>query len=165
MTACSSWGRPQAGDRRRRAAGFTAIELITVLVVVGVLVTIALHAIQGSFLGSARRSATRTAAAYLVRARMIAVQQSRRSWLVRSGNVLKVLVDSSGTPVQLGSVIDFSQKYGAALSASPTDTMAFDPRGFLANITLNPKLMITLNGATDTICVAGLGKITTRSCT
>jgi prepilin-type N-terminal cleavage/methylation domain-containing protein len=154
-------GRPKS---HRGQAGFTFIEMMIVFVVLGIMTMMMFRTVRGTWLASSRRSATRDATAYLVRARAVAIQQSRRSWLVRSGNVLKVLVDSSGTPVQLGTTIDFSQKYQATLGASPKDTIAFDPRGFAVNLTLTPKLTITLNSAADTICVTGLGKITTRSC-
>lgn len=150
--------------RRSTAPGFTMLELLIVFVTLAILTSIMVRGVRGTWLASSRRSATRDATAYLVRARTVAIQQSRRSWLVRNGNVLKILVDSSGTAVQLGTTVDFSQKYSATLAASPSDTIAFDPRGFAANLTLNPKLIMTLNSAADTICVTGLGKITTRSC-
>ena len=102
--------------------------------------------------------------AYLFRARTIAIQQSRTAWLVRSGNVLKILVDSSGTPVQLRTSIDMAQRYGATLTASPKDTIQFDPRGFVANVTQTPKLIVKIGAVADTLCVTGLGRITTRSC-
>lgn len=150
--------------RRDKTAGFTMLELIIVFVTLGVLLSMMVRAVSGTWKASSRRSATRDATVKLVLARTVAIQQSRRSWLIRSGNVLKVLVDSSGTPVQLGTTIDFSKKYGATLGASPKDTVPFDPRGFAVNLTQTPKLIVTLNGAADTICVTGLGKITTRSC-
>ncbi len=84
--------------------------------------------------------------------------------VVRSANVLKIMVDSSGTPVQLGTQLDFSQRYGATLGASPRDTIQFDPRGFVVNVTQTPKLIVAFGGRTDTVCVTGLGKITARSC-
>lgn len=151
--------------RRSVAAGFTLIEMFIVFIVLGLMLAFSMRAVSGTWATSSRRAAIRDATAYLVRARVIAIQQSRASWLVRSGNVLKVLVDSSGTPVQLGTTIDFSKKYGATLAASPKDTIPFDPRGFALNLTQSPKLIIGLGGRTDTVCVTGLGRITTRSCT
>jgi Tfp pilus assembly protein FimT len=140
------------------------IELVIVFVVLGVLLTMTVRAVRGSWVAASRRSASRDVTAYLYRTRGIAIQQSRAAWLVRSGNVLKIMVDSSGTPVQLGSQIDLSQRYGAVLGASPKDTVAFDPRGFAVGVTTAPKIIVALGGRTDTVCVTGLGKITTRSC-
>jgi len=113
---------------------------------------------------ASRRSGSRDVVSYLFRGRAIAIQQSRAAWLVRSGDVLKIMVDSSGTPVQLGSQIDFFQRYGAHLTATPKDTIQFDPRGFAVGVTTVPKFLLALGGLTDTVCVTTLGKITTRSC-
>ena len=97
-----SQGPRSATCRRQRstalAAGFTLIEMTIVLVVMGVLVSIMVRSVRGSWVANSRRAAIRDATSYLVRTRAIAVQQSRTAWLVRSGSVLKVLVDSSGTP-------------------------------------------------------------------
>ncbi|PYO96508.1 MAG: hypothetical protein DMD60_10185 [Gemmatimonadetes bacterium] len=151
-------------SHRCRVAGFTIMEMIIVLVVMGLLLTMVTRAVRGSWLAASRRSASRDLTAYLYRTRGVAVQQSRAAWLVRSGDVLKILVDSSGTAVQLGTQVDFWQRYGAHLGASPKDTVQFDPRGFAVGVTQAPKFIVALAGRTDTVCVTGLGKITTRSC-
>ena len=150
--------------QRYRVAGFTMLELIIVFVVLGIMLSFMVRAVRGSWVAASRRSASRDVTAYLYRARGIAIQQSRTAWVVRSANVLKIMVDSSGTPVQLGTQLDFSQRYGATLGASPKDTIQFDPRGFAANVTQTPKLIVAFGGRTDTVCVTGLGKITARSC-
>ena len=149
---------------RTGRTGFTLLEMTIVMVVWCILVTIMVRAVSGTWAASSRRSADRDVLAYLVRGRSTAIQQSRAAWVVRSGNVLKILVDSSGTPVQLGSQIDFMVRYGASLGASPKDTIQFDPRGFAVNITTAPKIIVAVGGRTDTVCVTGLGKITSRSC-
>jgi len=151
-------------SRRYRIAGFTFIEMMIVFTVAGILLSIMVRAVRGTWAAASRRTASRDATAYLYRARSIAIQQSRAASVVRSANVLKIMVDSSGTPVQLGTQLDFSQRYGATLGASPRDTIQFDPRGFVVNVTQTPKLIVAFGGRTDTVCVTGLGKITARSC-
>src|SRR2546422_9600016 len=162
-------GRPSVPSpsilRRNQVAGFTLIEMIIVFVVMGIMLSVMVRAVRGSWVANSRRSASRDVTAYLYRARGIAIQQSRAAWLVRSVDVLKIMVDSSGTPVQLGSQINFFQRYGAHLTAIPKDTVQFDPRGFAVGVTaIVPKFVLALGGRTDTVCVTGLGKITTRSC-
>src|SRR5438876_4236105 len=151
-------------SRRSRTAGFTFIEMLLVFVIIGIMLSITVKSVRGTWVASSRRSASREVTSYLFRARAIAIQQSRTAWLVRSGNVLKILVDSSGTPVQLRTSIDMAQRYGATLTASPKDTIQFDPRGFVANVTQTPKLIVKIGAVADTLCVTGLGRITTRSC-
>ncbi len=140
------------------------LELLIVFVVMGIMLSFMVKAVRGSWVAASRRSGSRDVVSYLFRGRAIAIQQSRAAWLVRSGDVLKIMVDSSGTPVQLGSQIDFFQRYGAHLTATPKDTIQFDPRGFAVGVTTVPKFLLALGGLTDTVCVTTLGKITTRSC-
>ncbi len=165
MLNVSIWRTHRQPRRRSLAAGFTLIEMFIVFIVLGVMLTFAVRAMSGTWVASSRRSASRDVTAYLFRGRSIAIQQSRAAWVVRSGNVLKILVDSSGTAVQLGTTIDFQKKYGATLGASPKDTVQFDPRGFAPSAAQAPKFIVSLGGRTDTVCVTGLGRITTRSCT
>src|SRR5205814_1725482 len=104
-------------SRRSRTAGFTFIEMLLVFVIMGLMLSITVKSVRGTWVASSRRSASREVTSYLFRARAIAIQQSRTAWLVRSGNVLKIMVDSSGTPVRLGTQIDMSARYGATLGA------------------------------------------------
>jgi len=156
--------RSSSNPQRHRVAGFTMLELLIVFVVMGIMLSFMVKAVRGSWVAASRRSGSRDVVSYLFRGRAIAIQQSRAAWLVRSGDVLKIMVDSSGTPVQLGSQIDFFQRYGAHLTATPKDTIQFDPRGFAVGVTTVPKFLLALGGLTDTVCVTTLGKITTRSC-
>ncbi len=153
-------------SRRYRVAGFTFIEMMIVFVVLGIMTTMMVRAVRGSWYAASRRAATRDVTAYLFRGRAIAIQQSRAAWVVRSGDVLKILVDSSGTPVQLGTALDFWQRYGAHLATSPLgkDSIPFDPRGFAPYPTTVPRIIVQYAGRTDTVCVTGLGKITGKSC-
>ncbi|HYT70217.1 MAG TPA: GspH/FimT family pseudopilin [Gemmatimonadales bacterium] len=146
------------------AAGFSLIELLTVLAVMGVMAAILTKAVSGPFGSSTRRAAGREVTAYLYRARAIAIQQSRPTRLVRTGNGLKILVDSSDILLQLGSVQDLGNAYGVTLSASPTDTIKFDPRGFAVATAQTQKIMVRRGSAVDTLCVTGLGRIAARKC-
>jgi type II secretory pathway pseudopilin PulG len=153
-------GRPG----RHGAAGFTFLELLIIFAVVGIVVAITGRSISGAFSASARRAASREVTAYLFRARTIAIQQSRTAWMVRTTNSLKVLVDSSGTKVQLGTPIDLSVRYGATLTSTPKDTVQFDQRGFIVYSATIQKFIVTRSSKSDTLCVTGLGRITIRSC-
>src|SRR5438094_10546114 len=130
-------------SRRSQAAGFTFIEMMIVFVVLGIMLSIMVKSVRGTWVASSRRSGSREVTAYLFRARTIAIQQSRTAWLVRSGNVLKILVDSSGTPVRLGTQIDMSARYGATLGApSGKDTVHFHPPRFAVHLPPPPTLTV-----------------------
>ncbi len=144
--------------------GFTFVEMLIVMIIAGLIYAISVKSVRGAFAAGERRSATREVTSYLFRARTIGVQQSRRAWLVRSGNILKVIVDSSGTKVQVGTQIDMNARHGVTMSATPTDSIQFDPRGFVVLPASTPKLIITRGTQADTLCVTGLGRIAVRGC-
>jgi len=148
----------------RNRRGFTFIEMMIVLVVAGLLYAISIKPVRGALVAATRRSATRDVTSYLFRARTIGIQQSRRAWVVRSGNTLKVIVDSAGTKVQVGTTIDINARYNATLSVTPKDSIEFDPRGFVVLPASTPKIIVTRAAGVDTLCVTGLGRITVKGC-
>lgn len=146
------------------AAGFTIIELMIVVVILGIITMTVAPSVSRGQAGASRHSADREVTASLFRARAIAIQRSRPSKLVRTGNVLQVWADSSGTLVTVGGTRDLGQLYGVTLNATPNDTLQFDPRGFAIIPGQTPRITITKGSAVDTVCVAGLGRIATRGC-
>lgn len=159
-----------AGERSKRVrrSGFTMLELLVVLTVAAVLVAITGKGLTSAFAGNSRSSATRVVGTTLFQARAIAIQRSRQAWLVRSGNTIKILGDSSGTKVQLGSIVDLNQRYGVTLSSISTpsgrDTVSWDPRGLITGTTTSYKIIVTKGSTADTVCVTGLGNTRARGC-
>jgi prepilin-type N-terminal cleavage/methylation domain-containing protein len=148
--------------------GFTILELLVVLTVAGVLIGISGKGLASAYAGNSRQSAVRVASSTLFRTRAIAIQRSRQAWLVRSGNTLKVLGDSSGTKVQLAPAVDLAARYGVTLSSVSTpvgrDSVSFDARGLITGTTTAYKIIITRAAKTDTVCVSGLGNTRARGC-
>src|SRR5439155_1227393 len=59
-------------SRRSQAAGFTFIEMMIVFVVLGIMLSIMVKSVRGTWVASSRRSGSREVTAYLFRARTIA---------------------------------------------------------------------------------------------
>jgi prepilin-type N-terminal cleavage/methylation domain-containing protein len=153
-----------AGSVSRRARrGMTMLELIIAMVIMTTLSAIFWRPMSETFDESSRKSAAREVASYLIRARAAAVQRSRQSWFVRSGNTIKIVSDSMGVKVVYGQPLNMSQRHGVTLTGK--DSISFDPRGFTTLVTPSPKIIITAGAKADTICVTGLGTVTTRKCT
>ena len=149
-------------------SGFTMLELLVVFTVAGVLIAIFGKGLSSAYAGNSRSSAVRVAGATLFQARAVAIQRSRQSWLVRSGNTIKILGDSLGNKVQLGRTVDLNQRYGVTLSSISTpsgrDTVSFDGRGLITGTTTAYKIIITKGSNADTVCVSGLGNTRARGC-
>jgi len=152
----------------RKRSGFTILELLVVFTIAGVLIAITGKGLASAFAGNSRTSAVRVAGTTLFQARAIAIQRSRTSQLVRSGNTLKILADSLGTPVQVGRTVDLNQRYGVTLSSvsvpPSNDIVLFDPRGLITGTVTAYKLIITKGTKADTVCVSGLGNTRSRGC-
>ena len=149
--------------------GFTLLELLVVCVIAGVLIAISGKGISSAYAGNSRSSATRVVSTTLFQARAVAIQRSRQSWLVRSGNTIKILGDSLGTKVQLGKTVDLAQRYSVTLGsvATPTatdTTISFDSRGLITGTTTALKIIISKGSKADTVCVTGLGNTRARGC-
>lgn len=157
----------QSATKRARR-GFTILELLVVLTVAGVLVAISGKGLSAAFSGNSRTSAVRVVGTTLFQARATAIQRSRQSWLVRSGNTIKIVADSNGIKVQQGKTVDLGARYGVTLSSVSTplgrDTVSFDPRGLITGTTTAYKLIVTKSGKADTLCVSGLGNTKARGC-
>jgi prepilin-type N-terminal cleavage/methylation domain-containing protein len=158
----------EQGTYSRKRSGFTILELLVVFTIAAVLIAITGKGLASAFAGNSRSSAVRVAGTTLFQARAIAIQRSRQSWLVRSGNTLKILADSLGTQVQVGKTVDLSQRYGVTLgsvSVPPgNDIVSFDPRGLITGTVTAYKLTITRGTKVDTLCVTGLGNTRSRGC-
>ena len=145
---------------RGTRSGFTVIELAMVCVIVGTVSAIALPHFSGFRANSAVRSVKQTTAAMLASARASAVQRGWKTSLVRAGDSLKVVADSSGTKVQLVPWYSAYSVQGVKLSPSPTrDTISFDPRGYGSGLSSLEVIRFSRSTIKDSVCVTKLGKV------
>jgi prepilin-type N-terminal cleavage/methylation domain-containing protein len=165
---CTRFGDAAVEQSTRRRSGFTILELLVVFTVAAVLIAITGKGISSAFAGNSRSSAVRIASTTLFQTRAVAIQRSRQSWLVRSGNTIKILGDSLGTKVQVGPTVDLNQRFGVTLSSISTpasrDTVSFDSRGLITGTTTAYSIVITRGANSDTVCVSGLGNTRGRGC-
>ena len=156
---------PVARSRAKTAPrrGFTTLELIVVMVIVGVMTVAVTKPITHTWAQSSRQAASRETAAYLNRARAGAIQRGRVTMFYGKNNTIKILTDSSGKIVQFAAPLNLNQRHGVTVTISK-DTISFDPRGFTKLVTPGPRIIISNSSGVDTVCVTGLGTISTRKC-
>jgi hypothetical protein len=98
--------------------------------------------------------------------RALAVQNGRRATFVQEGNIVRVeLARGYGTATDTMAMRDLATQHKVALGPSDQLTIPFDPRGFaIPNSEDESRIIsITRDDFTDTVCVIGLGKISTDS--
>lgn len=151
---------------RGNRSGFTLVELLIVVALMGIMGTFAYPRLRGSTDSWSVRAARVQTTEMLVVARSAAVQNGAESRFIRSGNVVRVVVDSSGTFVTLASR-DLYTERGVTVTVGGTarDTVRFDPRGLAIGLTGPPTIKFTKATVTDSICVSKLGKVARLGCT
>jgi prepilin-type N-terminal cleavage/methylation domain-containing protein len=147
----------------RRRAGYTIIEMMTVLVIIGTVMILTAPRMGRMRENSSMRSARTQTFAYLAQARAVALQRGRESRFVRNGDQISVTVDSSGTQVTFARPVDLQRTFRVSLGAT-RDQIAFDPRGFAIGNATMEKVRLTRGNLRDSVCVTKLGKPVYRGC-
>ena len=151
----------------RKRSGFTLVELLIVITVMGLMGTFAYPKLRGTTTGLSVRNARQQVLTMLVTARAASVQNGAEARFIRSGNIVRVVVDSSGTFVTILSR-NLDTEHGVSLAtggAAPRDTIRFDSRGIAIGLAGAATYKFTKSTVTDSICVSKLGKVARTGCT
>jgi prepilin-type N-terminal cleavage/methylation domain-containing protein len=148
------------------AAGFTLVEFIIVVVILGVISTMAYPLIAGARASASLRAARVQFASSLATARAAAVRWGRPAQLKRTGNSIQVRADTSGTGVfvALSPPVALDTQFGVTLSAT-VDSIVFGPRGLATNLSSSGARFALVRGSIrDSVCLTRLGESAPRGC-
>ena len=145
----------------RRDGGFTLIEMLVVIMVIGALMAVALPYLRTGTNKSAARGAADAIAALHAVARAAAIQRGRTANLVIPSGTNKALVvaskvTSSGVDT-LGRVVDLAGQFGVTVT-STSDSIGFSPRGIGRNSS-SVRIIISKSGFSDTLTVSPGGRL------
>ena len=149
----------------RTRPGFTLLDLVLALSIMGLVGAIALPRLKAPASGLQVRSARQATSEMIVVARSVAIQTGSESRFIRSGNTVRVVVDSNGTWVSLAAKnlnTDYGVTYG--VSAGGRDTLRFDPRGMAIGLTGAQWIRFSRDAVIDSVCVNRMGKVAQKSC-
>ena len=144
-----------------RRDGFTLIEMLTVVVLIGAVVLMSWPLMRSARYKSELRSARTSVASMYARARSAAVQYNRATILAFNGPSAVVLatprLQPGGTVDTVGRVNNLGVGYGVTV-ASTTDSLRVDPRGFGGNA---GTVTVRLSKAefTDSVVISGYGRL------
>jgi len=156
-------------DRVRSRSGFTLIEMLIVVVILGLIVLFGYPKVGAAMAKTDLRSARTTVINLVATARAASVQTNRRTWIKFEGNKAYVLARprqkvGGGAGIQppdtVGTVQNLSAQYGVTLATgADPDSIQFDPRGFGANLGLGVVVTLSRNGHAETVTLDGLGRV------
>jgi type IV fimbrial biogenesis protein FimT len=143
-----------------RRSGFTVIELLMVIVIVGVIAGIAFPKLNSAVRNENVRSARRETLTQLSRARAMAVQRGCRAALQMRAATGKVWVEvckTSGTGRDtVGMISNLPGKYSTTLTTT-ADSLPFNPNGL--GLGLGPITMTFTRGSyTINLDISSVGK-------
>lgn len=155
--------------RERRRRGFSLIELLLVIAVLGVVATMVMPAIGELRARSGLRSARTLFVSSLATARSAAVQKGKTARLTLTGGALAVTAMSGlrATPIQIQGPVYLARITGAsfaALRGAPTE-IVYDARGLITPaINTVARYELRVGALTDTVCITGAGHVMAKGC-
>ena len=146
---------------RQRSRGFTLIEILMVVVVVGIMLRVALPFFKTATNKSSVRSAMDAVQAMHARAKAVAIQRSRIAGLVlqpSSSTMYIVARNTGGTAWDtVGRVENLNSRFGVTFT-STQNAIAFSPRGIGADVAATT-IVITKSGFADTLISSVGGRL------
>ena len=153
----------------RSRNGFTLVETLVVVVMLGLVVLIGFPKVSSAMGRSDLRSARTAVVNLLAKARAVAAQSNRRTWVKFDGNSAyvvarpRLIAAGGGLPDPcdtVGAVQNLAAQYKVGL-ASDQDSIPFSPRGLSTWGAGGTATVVLARGSySTTITVDGLGRVT-----
>jgi prepilin-type N-terminal cleavage/methylation domain-containing protein len=141
-------------------SGFTLVEAVIVIVIMGVVLTFAIPRVKDYLLHESVRSARRTMTTHLARSRATAVHRGCRAVLHMDAVSSRVWV--TACPVRgngldtVGTIDDFASHFGVAFS-SDGDSVLFTPQG-VALASTSIAMEFSKDGYSDSLLITPVGR-------
>lgn len=148
----------------RARHGFTLVETLIAVVMVSLLMLIAFPKVRAAIIKTDLRSARTAVVNSAARARAVATEGSRISWLTFDGNRMLVTAAPRRTPPlgggvdTVGQVLDLEEAYGVGVTG-PT-SIQFNPNGLSTGLATAQTISLARDGHTENVQLDGLGRVT-----
>lgn len=144
--------------RLRPRSGFSLVEMMIAIALVGLLMAMAVPKIHDTVIKSEVRSARSAVASMYARARIYAVQQRKPAVVnLNATSAWVTTPDAGGGLDTVGAVVNLANSYGVAVTYN-TATLRFLPTG-LANVAAPITVRVSRGGKSDSVVVTGYGRL------
>lgn len=146
--------------RRKPPAGFSLVEMLIAISVMGLLLAIAIPRVRDTMNSREVKSARAALATTYARARIYALQQRRPAKVHFSGSSVWVTTpNSAGLDSTVGAILNLGNIHGVNLVASQP-TVTFLPTGLLQSA-LGEVLVVRVGraGKRDSVVISGYGRL------
>jgi type II secretion system protein H len=150
---------PSTTRYRDRRGGYTLAELLVVIVIMGIIASIAVPRLSTFIRHLSARSAVSKVVSDLTLARTQAVREGRTVSLTVTGTgTYRVTVDQGANPARVLKTVNVSgTQKNVSLTPNPT-TIAFDPRGMLRPGS-GAQLVVTRGTVKDSVSISAVGRV------
>jgi prepilin-type N-terminal cleavage/methylation domain-containing protein len=150
--------------RTNNRAGFTALELATVMTLIGVIMAMTFPNLRGIRQRENARGAQQQIAGYAATARAAAIQRGRTASVRFDSDSMWVTADTVGATLRLRPAVSLRRNFGVSVTVDQ-GVVTFDPRGFSPSTPSAGARYVVQNGTMrDTVCVSRLGRIKIKEC-
>jgi prepilin-type N-terminal cleavage/methylation domain-containing protein len=156
-------------SRRQSKLGFTMVEILTAMVIVGMLATFALpRLVRLRDQGQVASATTRFTRAVMA-ARQAAIQRGKHAYFKHNNSSIWVIVDTTGInsdSVVITATQNLATLYGVSVvSPSGLTSIEYDPRGVSAQASKQVfAFKHTNSGLVDSLCISKLGNTIRDRC-
>ena len=145
---------------RHRSGGFSAIELMTTLVLVGILASLATPALNEYVDRTRTRRALDRVVSDVSYARMLAVQRGApAAILLREGGVYTVESRNTDGTWEIVRTVPLREEFGDVTFTGAPAMLEFNSRGLVTNLGTDSYIKIARAGARDSIFVSPAGRV------
>lgn len=148
---------PTRPSLRGSESGFTLLELLTTLVVMAVVVSLAAPSMNGVASGTRTRGTIDQLTADLSLARMYAVRDGRRTVVAITSATRYAVVRSPFGATDTMKVVDLAHEAAGVRLSPASGTMTFDSRGLLQTGSLS-KVKATHHSRSDSVTISSVGR-------
>jgi len=140
--------------------GFTLIEVVIVLTIIGIMASVAIRAIGSSSVKGSVRSAMDALATMHAVAKQSAIQRGRQTKLVLSSTNMNVQIlarNTAGTGWDTVQTTEFDDRFNVSLR-STRDTLTFNPRGIGGELSATTVILYR-STFSDTLTISAAGRL------